>query len=905
MKKRLENSLWLMFTSILLMTLTSPSLAIPPIDDWFQMDIGNPAHTGQFNNTNGTMSLTGSGSDIGQTDDEFFYVYFPITGDIEITVQVLDVEKSNRWAKGGIMLREQLSPNSPNVAYLYSAHQWATFQYRSTPSDETQLRKQNISHEQIYLKLIREGNQFTALYSIDNLTWTQQHTKEVEIATNYYVGLAVSPYKSGLTSTALFDSLEIQTDHSDITCASQGAQCGTIDDGQGGLLQCGTCSANSSCDSHNQCQDLAEEDILSNCQLKGAQCGFTRDEQGNTLNCGACQTGQSCLSNRCENSCSHSQFGKGTFDDLFAYTPLRFTYEDQSVNQHTVDAQLLPMDRSNHINPYESRIDFTDRKVSIDFKERSLSGPMTVSFKMMPSHSDHAAVIMNNHALKIEQAAGGLSFTLNTSQGPVSHLNQSTILKTRSCNHVTLHITDDSIKSSINGMSVSTDTNVNLLNTLNGELAIGPYSGKVWDVRIYERSLTDSDVKSIGGECDVAQDDPLPNAEYPNYLCAAYYCVYWPDGVTDTTYDSFQYQVNAHDMTWEHNTLSTGMYPHGELCSWLEAPDYTLLNEGYRKSWVKNFNFDKPWNRHVLHENFHAYQGPIGNSTKWLAESTATWGAYNQNPTSLDSKLGMYTFMPHLALWTIQNSEYNDDELVQHSKGGHQYGAGIFHYYLTNHVLDHFAVGLMYNRKHPDINLAPITGKPSEAIFNMLANAGLDMRDVFSEFAARVTTWDMNNRETFLLSEDASYKRMKGNNDNREDPYPESEIDNKIAEFYDVNGTEGNWLPVPARYKIAAWAYNAYEVDVTETVTYDIGIKPSVTNPDSAEFRAQVVVYNEALQTRAYHIIPTTTAGIPSSVQVSANIGDKVYLVVASTPSTIFKDFDLFLYDYKIERLSL
>ena len=102
------------------------------------------------------------------------------------------------------------------------------------------------------------------------------------------------------------------------------------------------------------------------------------------------------------------------------------------------------------------------------------------------------------------------------------------------------------------------------------------------------------------------------------------------------------------------------------------------------------------------------------------------------------------------------------------------------------------------------------------------------------------------------------------------------------------------------RDRIGAWAYNAYEVNVTESSSYTVGINPSISNPDYAEFRAQVVVHNEQSGERVYYKLPITSAGIASNIDVFANTGDKLYLVVSSTPSTKFKDFETFVYNYVI-----
>ncbi|GEM_PF-942626 len=60
------------------------------------------------------------------------------------------------------------------------------------------------------------------------------------------------------------------------TCVAQGKRCGTIADGCGGTLDCGTCSA-------SVCQPVT-------CSAQGSRCGMIPDGCGGTLDCGACPT---------------------------------------------------------------------------------------------------------------------------------------------------------------------------------------------------------------------------------------------------------------------------------------------------------------------------------------------------------------------------------------------------------------------------------------------------------------------------------------------------------------------------------------------------------------------------------------------------------------------------------------
>jgi hypothetical protein len=93
------------------------------------------------------------------------------------------------------------------------------------------------------------------------------------------------------------------------TCAAAGATCGTIADGCGGQLFCGTCP----------CRPTT-------CAAAGANCGSIPDGCGNILQCGTCGPGDSCVSNVCE--CTPRKCPAGTYwnsDDCACERPIKCT----------------------------------------------------------------------------------------------------------------------------------------------------------------------------------------------------------------------------------------------------------------------------------------------------------------------------------------------------------------------------------------------------------------------------------------------------------------------------------------------------------------------------------------------------------------------------------------------------
>jgi hypothetical protein len=88
------------------------------------------------------------------------------------------------------------------------------------------------------------------------------------------------------------------------TCAGLGASCGTASDGCSGMLDCGSCTAPQTCGGSGQpgvcgCTPTT-------CAAQGATCGTLSDSCGGTLDCGSCTAPQTCGGGGAPNACGHA-----------------------------------------------------------------------------------------------------------------------------------------------------------------------------------------------------------------------------------------------------------------------------------------------------------------------------------------------------------------------------------------------------------------------------------------------------------------------------------------------------------------------------------------------------------------------------------------------------------------------
>ena len=169
---------------------------------WFK---GQPAPVGGLSYDAGsqTYTMTGSGSEIGGTSDEFHYAYKTLTGAGSITAKVESVTDTHAWAKAGIMIRETLEAGALYASVVVTPSGRVAFGFRSTAaldahSTHTATGAITLPH---WIRLTRSAtNLFSAEHSSDGVNWQpvagtdplDPSTWNVLMKSDVYVGLAVS-----------------------------------------------------------------------------------------------------------------------------------------------------------------------------------------------------------------------------------------------------------------------------------------------------------------------------------------------------------------------------------------------------------------------------------------------------------------------------------------------------------------------------------------------------------------------------------------------------------------------------------------------------------------------------------------------------------------------------------------
>jgi hypothetical protein len=183
---------------------------------WFR---GYPASTGSFvENPTGTFTINGSGADIwdvgpsgGPFHDEFHFAYKTLSGAGSIVAKVQSVTNTNAWAKAGVMIRETLNGDSKHAMMIVSYASGVSFQRRPETGGASADDTTAGITAPYWVKLERDlaGN-FSAYSSADGTTWLKIGVSEpIQMATNVYIGLAVTAHNAAATCEGVFTNVTI------------------------------------------------------------------------------------------------------------------------------------------------------------------------------------------------------------------------------------------------------------------------------------------------------------------------------------------------------------------------------------------------------------------------------------------------------------------------------------------------------------------------------------------------------------------------------------------------------------------------------------------------------------------------------------------------------------------------
>ncbi len=176
---------------------------------WLDADIGTTNAGASI--YNGNFTVSGSGAGLSGASDGCRFVYQPMSGDCTVTALVSSQIWPNSFAMSGVMIRETLDANSKQVAMTLSWSDGSKFRRRTTTGGTVVASTDSaIPKYPYWVRLVREGNSFSAYQSPDGIVWTQLGTTQtITMNTDVYVGMAVTSYSDGNFNDAIFKHVSV------------------------------------------------------------------------------------------------------------------------------------------------------------------------------------------------------------------------------------------------------------------------------------------------------------------------------------------------------------------------------------------------------------------------------------------------------------------------------------------------------------------------------------------------------------------------------------------------------------------------------------------------------------------------------------------------------------------------
>ena len=169
-------------------------------------DLGDPVLAGLHEIVEGGVNVVGGGLEIGSRADEGYFYSEPKQGDFDVHVRVTSLEFVDVWTKAGLMVRESLEGGSAQVSVTATPSiSGISFQSRdSTGATARSSGNRRVNYPNTWLRLKREGNQFSGFSSFDGIHWTLVGSHEGALSEDVQLGLVVSSHSTEQSAIAQF-----------------------------------------------------------------------------------------------------------------------------------------------------------------------------------------------------------------------------------------------------------------------------------------------------------------------------------------------------------------------------------------------------------------------------------------------------------------------------------------------------------------------------------------------------------------------------------------------------------------------------------------------------------------------------------------------------------------------------
>jgi TolB protein len=177
-------------------------------------DIGAPPLRGgsAFAQATGEYRVTGTGSDIWGTSDQFHYLWREISGDFAATTTAVFLTDGDPHRKASIMLRKTTDADSPFLHFAIHGDGLASVQFRTAKGGSTNTLDFPTAGPGTYtLSLVRQSGNVRVLMAKDGSPLRELGHTVNALGSPVLVGLAVASHNPAALNTVLFSNVSIES----------------------------------------------------------------------------------------------------------------------------------------------------------------------------------------------------------------------------------------------------------------------------------------------------------------------------------------------------------------------------------------------------------------------------------------------------------------------------------------------------------------------------------------------------------------------------------------------------------------------------------------------------------------------------------------------------------------------
>lgn len=184
---------------------TSTGALVSSLEPWQEADIGSVPIRGDTRRTADTFTVRSSGLGIQGISDSFHFVYQPGQSNCEIVTRIAMTHLTHPSARCGVMLRDTLAPDARCVMLGTTPGRGGFFLFRDQDFAHPTVLSQPDITAPCWVKLKREGREFTAYKSRNGRQWTQAGSVSVQMHDSIFAGLATTSARESVVNWTTFD----------------------------------------------------------------------------------------------------------------------------------------------------------------------------------------------------------------------------------------------------------------------------------------------------------------------------------------------------------------------------------------------------------------------------------------------------------------------------------------------------------------------------------------------------------------------------------------------------------------------------------------------------------------------------------------------------------------------------